>query len=692
MYKRKRHGRKLLFGLTVMILCVTARDQGCKAASQGQQTDPGKILKELLESDGDAQIELKKDIVIHGTIHIRGKKRLVGRGHCIYRSNRADQFYGGTVFCVESGEFQVTDTVISGIGGKKVKRRTYGRLIEVKRGKFVLGKKSVLKENCNTAWGEEGGGAVLVRKNAQFLMKGGTICGNEIVTEGAAVKVEAGGTFIMRGGVIADNSSRGIGAIEGFDGRGGAVFNEGTVQIKKGQLRNNQAKAYRHGQDVYGGAGGAVYNRGTLLISGGTIYGSRGTCGGAIYNDKKASLRITNGRFTDNRADRGRTIFLRGGSCYLDVAMNLQKEIVKEKACRLVCGNRVPGSEPEEKDTKKHQETEAKKDTDRSRTDHTDAEKNVPKEEKEPVKIRWSGCEKKRIYYKGEFAGKEEILSGIRAYEGDKDVTAKIRIREFEKEKRHTSKSYRIDTGRCNKGVLHLYVEGKDRTPDGGKEVSGCRLFYQVKNNACPQIRTAPRYLFTWEVYRKSEKRLKQLLREGICMEDDRECADELWECAEIDWGGMDKGKEGTYQVSLTITDQWGHRFYMGDGEKRRYGDGRTCQVTVPVTLVDASDGTEDTSHGKVRFIKKRSGENEQEVQKWEEWTFDRESIRRIKKFLQERDPYGADPEKTETEQTESEQINSEQTDPEQTDPFSEETNEEFLIRFGSMRKIVESG
>lgn len=46
--------------------------------------------------------------------------------------------------------------------------------------------------------------------------------------------------------------------MEGFDGRGGAIYSEGSVWFKGGVISGNTAKGYRKGDIYYGGVGGAV--------------------------------------------------------------------------------------------------------------------------------------------------------------------------------------------------------------------------------------------------------------------------------------------------------------------------------------------------------------------------------------------------------------------------------------------------
>lgn len=544
-------------------------------------------LKKVLEEPGEAEITLNENIVMRGTIHVRGRKWLRGNGHLIKRGSASGKIFGGTLFSVEGGKFEMQETAVSG-GGKGI--RVYGRLLEVKKGTFILEERSVLRDNCNRRRGEEGGGAVIVRRQGKFIMKGGEIYGNETVTEGAAVCIE-GGSFQMRGGVIQRNRSRGIGAIEGFDGRGGAISNGGTTVISGGVLKNNEARGFLSGHSQYGGVGGMLYNRGSCVITGGTIINNTASYGGgAIYSDRNSILRIVAGKFRDNQADRGRTIFFCGKSCYLNMFLK-SRELYTAAGAEIKLGNRVKGTE------------------------------QVTKPEgKQKRKINWKGEKKKRVYYVGEKLGVKELLYGLQADCDGCEVTKNIRIEQV------------------SGGMGQRYQ--KDGTlitdyPCQGIIVFSCKIEmaknreitvpYVIRKNHSPRIQTAERYLFTWEVNGHSQERLKKMLLEGVSVSDREDKGLSLWERAEFDFGKLGEGKAGTYKVKVRIRDQWGHRFYMGDKQDRQYGRGRVTEAEIPITLV-AEQNVRSAELGAVRFLPHNKEETIREV-----WYFPRELIARIR-------------------------------------------------------------
>lgn len=588
----------------------------CRALSK---TDGYKALKKVMEEPGDAQISLNGNIVMRGTIHVRGRKWLRGNGYRIQRGTVSGKVFGGTLFSVEDGEFNMQNTIVTG-GGESVK--VYGRLVEVKKGTFILGKKSVLKDNCNNKRGEEGGGAVIVRRQGEFIMKGGGIYGNETVTEGAAVYIE-GGSFQMKGGVIQRNKSRGIGAIEGFDGRGGAISNGGTMTISGGVLKNNDARSFLSGHSQYGGVGGMLYNRGSCVITGGTIINNTASYGGgAIYSDRNSILHIVAGNFKNNQADRGRTIFFCGKSCYLDLFLK-SGELYTAAGSEIKWGNR------------------------------TKVTKKVTKPEgKQKRKITWKGGEKKRVYYTGEKLGVKEILYGLQAECDGCDITKDIYIKRVSG---GMGKRYKSDrtffTNRPCQGTIVFSIK---REKAENKELT---VPYVIRENQPPRVRTAVRYLFTWEVNGHSEERLKKMLRDGISISDAEDQSLTLWERADIDWGKLREGKAGTYKVKVCVRDQWGHRFYMNKLQNRRYGRGKVTAVEIPITLV-AEQNLGSAELGAVRFLPPG---NETAIK--EEWYFPEELIVQIRAHM-----------KT------------------YKNPFSETANNDFLKRFGFAKRQSVSG
>lgn len=592
----------------------------CPAVCQAAvQTDGYKVLKEALEEPGEAQVILKGDIAVRGTIRVQGKKWIQGNGNVLKRGSVGGRIFGGTILSLESGRLVLSGVTISGGAGKAEKKgRIYGRLVEVKKGSFILGKGSALRDNRNSRRKEEGGGAALVYDKGRFLVRGGEISGNTTVTEGAAVLVKRGGYFQMKGGIIRGNKSSGIGRIEGFDGRGGAISNYGMAIITGGVIRDNKARGFAAGKSLYGGVGGMLYNRGNCVITGGTIEHNTASGGGAVYSDRHSILRVKGGKFQNNQADSGRTIFFCGKCCFLDLYLN-DRELYVEKDSKIIKKGRRPEQEkPEEKPEKDKRE-----------------------------KVIWQ-IGKKRIFYTGERVGRKELMYGIKARCRGRDVTDRVYLSRISGKAGIWNKSgVLFHTGERSRGKLYFSIQGNSIK---NREFV---VPYEVRENSVPRIRTAPRFLFTWEVRGYSEEQWKQLLWEGIVLTDREDNPKDLWQKAKFDWKNITDGEPGTYQVRVHIRDQWGNRFYMNHDETGKYGAGLEIEVEIPVTLVSERNA-ETLNRGVVHFLP--VGKDAQNI--LEEWFFPSKLISDIRTCFHIYD-----------------------------NPFSEEANLDFLKRFGMAKK-----
>jgi hypothetical protein len=87
---------------------------------------------------------------------------------------------------------------------------------------------------------------------------------------------------------------------------GGAIYNEGTLTIKRSSFINN----------IINGNGGAIYNVGNLTITNSTFSGNSASLGGGIHNNNSsATIDITNCTFFDNNAtNEGNAIRNESGS------------------------------------------------------------------------------------------------------------------------------------------------------------------------------------------------------------------------------------------------------------------------------------------------------------------------------------------------------------------------------------------
>lgn len=293
-------------------------------------------LKRKMELPGEASIYLNHNIAVSEAIYVKGKKRLMGNGYVIQRGEKNGDVYKGTILVVKNAELELENITLSGTNeaGSEI-MDCWGRLVDVKQGKVVLGTKSILIKNQNKNGNSNGGGAVLVENDGTLLVKDAWIKYNRNVVGGAGIRVEQGGNVNITGGVIANNDVKGIGDVEGFDGRGGAIYNCGKVQISGGQIRENTVTGFVCGDVRYGGVGGALYNQGECRILGGTIKGNQASFGGgAIYTTQGSLLKITGGTMKSNGAVRGENLYLAGGTWKIPqisgVYPKVEKAVIKE--------------------------------------------------------------------------------------------------------------------------------------------------------------------------------------------------------------------------------------------------------------------------------------------------------------------------------------------------------------------------
>lgn len=281
--KKMRKRIALFFALS---LCVSVRPVLAK-----RMVSDFSEFKQLCESDTKETIELTSDIIVDEPVVIRGEKIIHGRGHNLVRSALHGKVYGGCLFLVQGKKCEWSCVTVSGSAGENTKSKIFGRLIEVRQGTLVIGKGCFLQDNVNETLAVNGGGAVKIGSGGVCIMKAGSVRNNKNVSGGAAFYVKKGGRLLIQGGVITGNKTIGVGAVEGFDGRGGAIYSEGSVWFKGGVISGNTAKGYRKGDICYGGVGGAVYvaKGGSLFVQGGTLTNNPDERKEQIYADGKVT-------------------------------------------------------------------------------------------------------------------------------------------------------------------------------------------------------------------------------------------------------------------------------------------------------------------------------------------------------------------------------------------------------------------
>lgn len=284
-------------------------------------------LERALASGGELHITLKKDITVDRLLRIKGKKTIYGGKYQIRRKAASGNSYKGTLLYMQGETLQLSSVTLEGSGkSQRMSGDINGKLIEVASGTLILDSGAKLSGNYNFSSYTDGGGGITVHNGGTVIMNAGSVISDHLsMTGGSGVRIEWGGTFIMEGGTIRDNVVVGQRDDSGFDGRGGAIHNRGTVWIKDGVICGNFARGYAKNGQACGGYGGAIYNQGTLRITGGMIRENQASFGGgAIYTNERGKVVIEGGEISYNGSEGQR-----GGGIYLSAA----SEIVMSGGC-----------------------------------------------------------------------------------------------------------------------------------------------------------------------------------------------------------------------------------------------------------------------------------------------------------------------------------------------------------------------
>ena len=286
-------------------------------------------LKEELKKDGNRVIELMETVTIRSTLKVCGNKVLTGPGE-IRRAIANESAFGGNLLRVAGGSLTLKNITLNGRGDAGVlSGKLYGWLVQVDAGQLTIGSGAVLKNNKNSTRLSDGGGAVRVTSGGTCVLNGGTISGNECITGGAGIRIDSGGACSVKSGSVTGNRVVGKSSTEGFDGRGGGIYNKGTLAVYGGSISSNTVRSYSGGGRIYGGVGGGIANTGSLLLQGGSVTGNHGS--------KGSDLGLIRGRAAINSSVRVSECWLKsgqrlhvGGSYNSGSHIKLVPEVIKE--------------------------------------------------------------------------------------------------------------------------------------------------------------------------------------------------------------------------------------------------------------------------------------------------------------------------------------------------------------------------
>ena len=621
-------------------------------------------LKDVLESDTAKKVEIAADIPITAPIIIRGSKCIEGKGHLLERGRKDGKVYAGTLFLMMGTRCEWKNVVISGAGEKRyVGSRVFGRLIELRKGVTAFCSGNIWKNNINRHLAVDGGGAVWIRKGASCYMMGGKAICNENVSCGAGFRVDRGGQLIVEKGEIINNTVRGISEISGFEGLGAGIYNEGSVTIQGGSLRKNKVAAYTKNGRTFGGVGGGIYNKGSCIIVGGTVQNNDASvCGSVLYASQGSKVRLGGGVLQTGEEGERKPVYV-GGICtlegkagvsYVFISHTAEVEVIKGwnreqkvtiepyayKKGLLILQGAKGNFELKEKNSyflcrrgRKYYVGQKQKKQKKRITG------GKRKKAKPISQLPVIDCQRRNlVFYENEYVSKRILCYGVTAK--DRNGAA---LPVYVKGKWY--KDGWLDTERVRAG--NIVYSTKDRE----KRTNNISIPFRVVKNKKPMVQTVRRYFFQDEMEQINDSEWSRILWEGVKVEDDHEKEAELKKETTVELRKSNKRDNKNYDVKVKVRDQYGHRYYMKEHEKRRYGKGKYRIFSIPITIVKRN-GDDGARKSYVEFI---SPSKDTEVE--EMWHFTYQDIKEIQRFMTTRD-----------------------------NPFSKETNQEFYQKYQKFR------
>ena len=278
--------------------------------------------------------------------------------------------YGGGGVCADSGDLtidhcRITDnTAANGSGGGVSMGGKHGGTVE---NASLTIKDSVISGNTSTA---QGGGVYAAVTDGSVSITGSTLSGNSATAQGGGISVSASGStdvtlsgntilentagqdgngsrFVMKGGTIAGNNAN----------CGGGIYSENYegISILGGAIQGNRAA--KHGGGIYirnsmpnRTIAGSVTNTveqevldigSTVVISGNTA----GQLGGGIYADNGVTVRLAGYLLNNHAGTAGADLYLTAGSAE-DKNRNvlILRRVSKDDDWTLVdCGHTIDG-------------------------------------------------------------------------------------------------------------------------------------------------------------------------------------------------------------------------------------------------------------------------------------------------------------------------------------------------------------
>ena len=256
--------------------------------------------------------------------------------------NDAAQSGGGIYVYTDSANATATLTMSGGeISGNTTTNNGGG--VYNQNGNFIMSSGKIGGNTAGNTASSDGNGGGIYLNASTFTMSGGEICENTSTNKGGGVflvgtTATSKSTFTMDGGTISENTAKNndsnppngdgggvsINSYGDFEMTGGTIsgnkavygagvhVNDGTFTMGNGTISGNTASDSKNS-----GGGGIHLFKGTFTMNGGTVSGNEATGtdpdsgGGGIYiYSDNTTFTMTNGTFTENKANQGKGAFL----------------------------------------------------------------------------------------------------------------------------------------------------------------------------------------------------------------------------------------------------------------------------------------------------------------------------------------------------------------------------------------------
>lgn len=599
---------------------------------------PGSIISDNLTITGGSGIRVEKDasfLMEGGTIKgnaVLGQKEgsdFDGRGGAVHnRGNVVIQ--GGAITDNLARGYKKQTKVHGGFGGAVYNQgllQIMGGLIKDNQASFA-------------------GGAIYTNADSSVVMETGSICSNRTIGQrGGGIYLSAESKVSVRGGKIENNEAE----------DGSQIFlsstSSGVLKISGGSIRGEKDAIYNNGGSVSVRGGTISGSRYGICYMAGDLYLSGAPCIDCIYLGDKQILT------TDQKIQKGFTCMIcpniyREGRKLVSVTSGESPEKVaedfslkKNKRYKIESGdegvyigrekyyiqyeaNGGQGNMPVQ--TMYLDEAQSMERCSFWREGYGFAgwsEKPVSVVKKgdigfgdgETVKnLRADGLclklyalwVKKPViksevplftFYEDEFVEQKILFWGMTA-EDDSDgtITSEIKIQKIilpnQSEMTHFD---RLPVGKEDLGsgqVIYIVTNSFGISSTYIQD-------YEVLPNTPPEITAFDRYFFLSEFAGQEQGEIKKGILESVFCHDDVDTEESLKENLGVRWGQIDFGTPGEYRVSIQLIDQYGHRFYMPEGEEKQYGPGKRSETFFTVYIVDGSTETPEQNAGYVRFI-----------------------------------------------------------------------------------------